>query len=123
MTIPLINNNFEFEECPECSKKPGTPTLCRSCIHNRDTIQTLQDLLVRWTKTIPTESGYYWLKYKNTFSEEESEPIILLLYKYRGHLYIYWDAGPDETIKQFIKRNSHYTDIMWSSKIECYDMK
>lgn len=31
-----------FEECPECSKKPGLPTLCKSCVHNRRLIEELR---------------------------------------------------------------------------------
>jgi len=31
----------EFEECKTCSKKPGSPTLCDSCLHNRKEISEL----------------------------------------------------------------------------------
>lgn len=31
----------EFRECPVCQAKPGTPELCESCLHNRDTIARL----------------------------------------------------------------------------------
>ncbi len=27
---------FEFMECAGCAAKPGAPTLCKTCIHNRD---------------------------------------------------------------------------------------
>jgi hypothetical protein len=33
----------EFMECKECSKKPGTPILCKSCQHNRVLIEILQE--------------------------------------------------------------------------------
>jgi hypothetical protein len=32
-------------ECAECSAKPGSPTLCASCIHNRDTVLRLQRMV------------------------------------------------------------------------------
>ena len=32
----------EFKECPNCSQKSGTPTLCTSCQHNRKLISDLQ---------------------------------------------------------------------------------
>ena len=29
-------------ECDDCSKKPGSPTLCRACLHNRDAYNELK---------------------------------------------------------------------------------
>ena len=44
---------LEFKECEGCSKKPGHPTLCKGCLHNRaliqrqtEDIEDLQDRLV-----------------------------------------------------------------------------
>jgi len=34
-------NNLEFMECEECRKKPGSPDLCESCVHNRIAIDRL----------------------------------------------------------------------------------
>jgi hypothetical protein len=31
----------EFKECPTCAAKPGSPTLCGSCLHNRAVISEL----------------------------------------------------------------------------------
>ena len=31
-----------FQECESCAKKPGSPTLCRSCLHNREVINGLR---------------------------------------------------------------------------------
>lgn len=31
--------NLEFIECPQCSAKPGSPTLCPSCLSNRQLIE------------------------------------------------------------------------------------
>ena len=33
--------NDEFMECEACAAKPGAPTLCAACIHNRDLIARL----------------------------------------------------------------------------------
>ena len=33
MRRPLID---EFVECDSCAKKPGSPTLCGGCLHNRN---------------------------------------------------------------------------------------
>lgn len=33
--------NLEFKECESCSAKPGSPTLCESCLHNRTVISDL----------------------------------------------------------------------------------
>lgn len=30
-----------FRECDTCSAKPGSPTLCSGCLHNRDLIISL----------------------------------------------------------------------------------
>lgn len=34
--------NDDFAECLACSKKPGSPTLCRVCLHNRKLVDNLQ---------------------------------------------------------------------------------
>lgn len=31
----------EFVECDTCRAKPGSPSLCAGCLHNRDTIHRL----------------------------------------------------------------------------------
>lgn len=31
----------DFKECAACAAKPGSPTLCPSCLHNRTTIDRL----------------------------------------------------------------------------------
>jgi hypothetical protein len=31
----------EFQECKSCDKKPGSPTLCESCLNNRSLIHQL----------------------------------------------------------------------------------
>lgn len=33
----------EFVECPQCDAKPGSPTLCPSCLSNRGTISRLNE--------------------------------------------------------------------------------
>ena len=35
--------NNEFHGCASCTSKPGTPTLCPSCIHNRRVIERLSN--------------------------------------------------------------------------------
>ena len=32
----------EFAECASCAAKPGSPTLCPACLHNRTTINELR---------------------------------------------------------------------------------
>jgi hypothetical protein len=32
---------IEYQECAECAAKPGSPTLCPSCLHNRTQINRL----------------------------------------------------------------------------------
>ena len=34
--------DHEFQECSACAEKPGSPTLCSSCLHNRALISALQ---------------------------------------------------------------------------------
>jgi hypothetical protein len=34
---------LEFMECETCSAKPGSPTLCAGCLHNRSLIEKLTD--------------------------------------------------------------------------------
>ena len=47
-----MNSPFrhEFEECPECAAKPGSPTLCPSCLHNREIIEDLYNRLSAYGK-------------------------------------------------------------------------
>lgn len=35
----------EFKECADCSAKPGSPTLCASCLQNRSAVSELTQLL------------------------------------------------------------------------------
>jgi len=37
--------DLEFIECASCAKKPGTPPLCASCLHNRRVISALSEKL------------------------------------------------------------------------------
>jgi hypothetical protein len=37
--------DVRFKECEPCSKKPGSPVLCPSCLHNRQLIEEYQKLL------------------------------------------------------------------------------
>jgi hypothetical protein len=62
----------EFMECDTCRAKPGSPTLCHGCLHNRDVISQYRranltrDFNVgrpsapRWTAEPPSLAGYYW---------------------------------------------------------------
>ena len=43
-------DNPEFAECATCAAKPGSPTLCRACLHNRATVNQLRaerDVLIK----------------------------------------------------------------------------
>lgn len=40
--LALSAANPEFAECADCAAKPGSPTLCRACLHNRTTINRLR---------------------------------------------------------------------------------
>ena len=47
--------SLEFMECAVCAAKPGSPTLCASCLHNRTVISALNetiDKLPRLTRLI-----------------------------------------------------------------------
>jgi hypothetical protein len=37
------SKNLVFKECPTCAAKPGSPTLCESCYHNRYVIRMLRE--------------------------------------------------------------------------------
>ena len=36
---------LDFKECDTCRTKPGAPTLCAGCLHNRRVIKQLKDSL------------------------------------------------------------------------------
>ena len=47
----LDMKKVEFKECSVCAKKPGSPVLCPSCLHNRHLIEEYQkilDILKAW---------------------------------------------------------------------------
>ena len=54
---------LEFRECSVCASKPGSPTLCESCLSNRSTIEQLKQKSVK----------YLYLWYKKTHDEEPYE--------------------------------------------------
>lgn len=39
--------DLEFQECATCAAKPGSPSLCASCLHNRHAIGVLDRRLKR----------------------------------------------------------------------------
>lgn len=41
------NPSGAFQECESCKAKPGTPTLCAGCLHNRQLIATYQAVIRR----------------------------------------------------------------------------
>lgn len=42
----------EFKECKECAKKPGSPTLCESCLWNRSLVTKLKTDRYKSVKTL-----------------------------------------------------------------------
>ena len=44
--------SLEFEECPTCASKPGSPALCPSCLHNRHAISQLHTRTVELREQI-----------------------------------------------------------------------
>lgn len=47
MTDPIWpGSEWLFKECDTCATKPGTPTLCSGCIHNRDVITRIEPFVV-----------------------------------------------------------------------------
>jgi hypothetical protein len=47
----------EFMECPTCEAKPGIPTLCKSCLKNRKTIEKLKTLIMRYEQILKRDDG------------------------------------------------------------------
>lgn len=41
-----------FKECAACAAKPGSPTLCEACIHNRDLISSMGPGIKGLNKTV-----------------------------------------------------------------------
>lgn len=42
--MPLVFVSMDFVECATCAAKPGSPTLCASCLHNRAVIGHYQEI-------------------------------------------------------------------------------
>lgn len=51
----LVLMGIEFQECAECAAKPGAPTLCGACIHNRRVINALVAALTQCVATTRIE--------------------------------------------------------------------
>lgn len=46
-------DNLVFVECLECQKKPGTPPLCKPCLHNRNVISMLRAIVEKAREAVP----------------------------------------------------------------------
>jgi len=44
--------HYEFLECDACDSKPGTPPLCRGCLHNRETISAAKQQMDALTEKV-----------------------------------------------------------------------
>ena len=49
----------EFMECDTCRAKPGTPILCRGCLHNRSAM--MEASKSQWQDE-PTGDGWHWIE-------------------------------------------------------------
>lgn len=47
-----MESKFEFVECSICASKPGSPTLCESCLKNRNTIEYLNSRIFNLEKDL-----------------------------------------------------------------------
>lgn len=43
---------LEFKECEICEAKPGSPYLCKSCLHNRTVIERLKTKIDKKNKLL-----------------------------------------------------------------------
>ena len=60
-------SDLEFHECESCAKKPGTPPLCNSCLHNRQTIEKANRKINRLT---------HWFNLVSNILELEREDVL-----------------------------------------------
>lgn len=63
----------DFMECKSCAEKPGSPILCKSCLHNRNVISGLCKRLDIVSKAIENgfkETDYRGTVYTQTFGQE-----------------------------------------------------
>ncbi len=60
-------SDLEFRECESCTKKPGTPPLCTSCLHNREIISKANRRIRRLK---------HWLNLISDIVELEVEDVI-----------------------------------------------
>ena len=74
--IEADRSSYEFVECGLCSSKPGSPVLCKSCLHNRQTIHDLQDklsenegLLAKALSLLTAAQMRHWLSERNDYTE------------------------------------------------------
>jgi|CXWL01.1.fsa_nt_gi hypothetical protein len=44
MEYKIGKNTYYWVECSDCREKSGSPVLCQSCLHNRDTFMKLMDI-------------------------------------------------------------------------------
>ena len=58
---------MEFKECAACAAKPGSPTFCESCLHNRTAINQLLSL-VKISQEEMEMLAKYRLKQQQQFS-------------------------------------------------------
>ncbi len=49
-----MKEEYKFIECDTCRAKPGSPPLCYGCLHNRDIIGKLSEIVCEGYKFEPT---------------------------------------------------------------------
>lgn len=72
---------LDFQECPTCRVKPGMPTLCSSCLHNRTTISKLKEALNKKTEQDNMWSVFHRLWSKAVDSDDYNKEEWLKLEK------------------------------------------
>lgn len=82
---------MEFQECPKCAEKPGSPLLCHSCIHNRMVIeklkQKIKEMEMNSKFSKPKDIG--WTNDMCAFCYNQSHPLPFNVVKIDGAKYRY----------------------------------
>lgn len=56
----IESDDFKFRECDACRGKPGSPQLCKPCLHNRAAINRMNEY-IRWRGRSLRERVAWWI--------------------------------------------------------------
>lgn len=110
-------NMYGYKECAACAAKPGTPTLCPSCLHNRAVIDDFKKLWINSVQGQPTPrllNPQLNLQRRHLPDERQSITHKFTINTHEGYLIVglYPNGRPGELFVRMAKEGSTLGGLM-----------